>query len=241
MIFDIIILAALVVSCVVSFFRGFIREVLTILGVVGGAVASFTLAPVVAPVIGGWLGVKPGADNQPDIFGILPADKAAIVFAYGGIFLVVVIVLSIFSHFLSKGAKAVGLGAVDRSMGVVFGLARALVILSLIYFAAAKVIDQKTLNGFFAESKAIVFIETGATWIDALMPKELSDDADKQVQSIKNKAAETTRDRLKRIDILGGDDEVPPPETPKSDDPGYDQDQRREMQDLIKQEGRTNQ
>src|SRR5262245_37034294 len=139
MIFDTIVAAVLLVSCIIAFLRGFIREALTILGVVGGAAAAVYAGPMLSPAVRGWLGVDAaaaaaeGAEAPPKLFGVLPVSMAADLLTYAGIFIVVVIILSVISHFLSGWAKAVGLGALDRSFGALFGIIRGMVILVLLY------------------------------------------------------------------------------------------------------------
>jgi len=135
MIFDAVILAAVILSSIIAFLRGFVREVLTIFGVVGGLAASYFGGPILVPLMRGWLGVKELAkDEKPEeLFGMIPMTIVADVCAYGLIFIVVVIILSVLSHFLATGVKAIGLGPVDRILGVLFGVGRAILLMALIY------------------------------------------------------------------------------------------------------------
>src|SRR5690349_2935879 len=112
MIFDLVVIAALIVSCLIAFFRGFIREALTIIGVVGGLFAAVTLGPSFSPVVHGWLG-EPGKTEdgkEEKLFGVLPYDMAADLIAYGSIFIIVVIILSVISHLMAGAARKLGLG-----------------------------------------------------------------------------------------------------------------------------------
>ena len=62
MIVDILVLAVLLISALIAFLRGFIREVLTITGVVGGLAAAYFGGPLLAPLMRGWLGVQEGVE-----------------------------------------------------------------------------------------------------------------------------------------------------------------------------------
>src|SRR6188474_2988360 len=124
MIFDVIVLIAVFISSIVAFLRGFIRELLTIVGVVGGVIAAFFGGPFLLPQMNKWLDVPADKTKMTKLFDIIPMDIVATICTYGLIFIVVVIVLSVLSYFLSSGAKALGLGPVDRVLGVIFGMAR---------------------------------------------------------------------------------------------------------------------
>lgn len=75
-IIDIAVVLIVLVSAGVSFFRGFVREVLTIFGVIGGALAAYLFGDKVAPVFEGWLGVKEG-EKPERLFDLIPYDIVA--------------------------------------------------------------------------------------------------------------------------------------------------------------------
>ena len=66
MIFDFIVVLAVLASALISFMRGLIREVLTIAGVVGGGAAAVFFGPSLAPLMRDWL----GAGNGKKLFDI---------------------------------------------------------------------------------------------------------------------------------------------------------------------------
>jgi membrane protein required for colicin V production len=204
MIFDLIVIAVLIVSCVIAFLRGFIRETLTIMGVVGGAFAAIYAGPGFAPVVHDWLGVPEEGSGLPEpdkIFGAIPMNIVADIVAYGGIFIVVVIVLSIFSHILSGWAKAVGLGSIDRSFGVVFGIARAVVLLALLYIPIYLVADEETRDGWqwMANSKTLYYIEGASSYALTLLPESMVANVKAKAEGVDTGA---TREKLKEMNIL---------------------------------------
>lgn len=258
MILDIVVLAALLISCLIAFFRGFIREVLTILGVLGGALAAVFLGPHLAPVVLGWFGPEAlKEDSAEKLFGLVPYGLAADVTAYGIVFVVVVIVLSVISHFLAKGAKAAGLGAVDRSFGVLFGIARAAVFLTLMYLPFYTLVDKEQRDSWFKDSRSQFYIEAMSGWASAMLPQSVTDDMEKRTQQAADLMAKQTREKLEEIDVLNRDDlekelhqkmdeyynektqqqengtvfRAPGGATP----PGYQPQQRRQMNNLIEE------
>lgn len=160
-------------SVLIAFFRGFIREVLTIFGIVGGMIAAYIGGPLLSPSMRGWLGVTEGAEEPEKFMGVLEYTLLADILAYGVILIVVVLVLSIISHFLAEFVKNIGLGALDRTLGVVFGLVRAVFVLGLLYLLPYYVITDNTQKEeLLGNSKTRVYLEATAAWMDGFIPKE---------------------------------------------------------------------
>lgn len=144
-------------SAIISFLRGFIKEVLTIVGLAGGTFAAYTLAPLIEPSFQEWL-IDP--DNKDEkLWDLIPMEIVASVSAYGLCFIITFIALSIASHFLSKSIKEMGLGAVDRSVGVIFGLLRGLLLISLIYLPFSLLMEKDSFPDWVKDSKTIPVIE----------------------------------------------------------------------------------
>ncbi len=236
MIFDAVILAAVIISAIVALLRGFIREFLTIIGVVGGIAAATFGGPVLVPTMHSWLGVKDDAEKIDKLFDVIPMTVVADVCAYGSIFLVVVIVLSVLSHFLAGAVKAIGLGPIDRILGIFFGIARAFLLMSLLYLPVYLLTEKeernewKIMQGSYSRS----YIEYGAEWIARFLPE----DTDRKADDAADKAGEKmneTRQRLEGMEILKNtvDAVQKKPETPDEGTEGYKPDQREDLNRLI--------
>jgi membrane protein required for colicin V production len=206
MIIDIIVGALLLISAIIAFIRGFIREVLTIMGVVGGLIAAYLFGGAVAVQVRKWLGVEDGAEQVEKLFDIIPYTLVADVLAYGGVFIVVVIILSIASHFLAESVRNLGLGAVDRSLGALFGLARGVLLLGLVYVPIHIGFDSKTVDEWFKGSRSHVYLEMVAKQILTYVPDAAREDAADEIESLREGVEQTndTRRKLEEMDLLGG-------------------------------------
>lgn len=249
MIFDAVVLAAVLISAVIAFLRGFIREFLTIVGVVGGFAAAYFGGPLLQPLMHNWLGVGPDPTKVKKLFDIVPMNIVADVCAYGLIFIVVVVILSVLSHFLSAGAKAAGLGPIDRTLGVFFGIARAALLLCLLYLPALLISDKDSRDDWVVlkDSRAQYYIEWGAQKIADRLPKGEEKDAGKMLDDSTKKANEKideTRQRLDDMEIIknaaqkAGDAIDKAQETlsdpnAADDAPGYQPEQRERLDQLI--------
>lgn len=234
MLIDVIILGILLVSAVFAFLRGFIREVLTILGVVGGLAASLAFGKKLVPLFSQWLGVDPDAEEPQKFFDIIPYTVAADVLAYASIFLVVVIVLSVVSNFLAKGARTLGLGAIDRTLGVVFGIARGVIVLAVLYLLPYLLFTEETRKEWFKDSRTIVYIETTSAWLAEFLPDSVKNTNTDTAGTAANSMAKATREKLKDLDLLNSD-EIPK-DNPSLEEDGYERDQRQDMQELIQEQ-----
>jgi membrane protein required for colicin V production len=238
MILDLVVLGILLVSAIVAFFRGFIRELLTIMGVVGGAVAALSLGPALSPLMLRWISTPPEPGKEAEkIFGLIPPDQMAAILAYGAIFIVVVIILSVVSHFLSGWAKAIGLGAVDRTFGVFFGLARGALLIALLYLPLLLVMEKDTRDDWFKGSKTHHYVEAGASWLSGFIPEGATDDMKKKASDVSKQKAEEVRERLRDMEMLQPDmpayNSAAPQGNGTDNGEGYGQEQRRDMNELI--------
>lgn len=246
MIVDILVLAVLLISALIAFLRGVIREVLTITGVVGGLAAAYFGGPLLSPEMRTWLGVEEGVEPER-LMGVLPYDILADALSYGLIFILVVIVLSILSHFLAEGARNIGLGAVDRSLGFVFGIVRGIILLGLLYLPVHLFVDQDTKDAWFKGSKTHFYLERVASAFAEFIPAEAVDGAEDNLKAIENTSQ--TRKKLEEINLLktGNEKPVPATEAPAVDDPaqpqtqggdadGYSEEFRQKMDALFEEE-----
>ena len=171
LILDSVVVIILLISSVVAFLRGFVREVLTILGLGGAALTALVAGPKLAPGIEEWLLDGRASDTKDQLWGIIPFDIAAVVLAYAGLFIVTLIVLSVISHFIAKSVHAMGLGPVDRSLGVVFGVARGLLLIGLLYLPFHILMEDKEKEEWFAASHSYNYVSLTSDFILGFIPE----------------------------------------------------------------------
>jgi len=169
MILDLVVIGILLVSALVAFWRGFVREVLTILSLVGAAAATFLWGPKMVPIAQGWI-VDPTAKEPQMLFNLVPYDMVGVALGFGLVFMVVLAVFTLASHLLSRMVHYVGLGPVDRSLGVVFGLMRGVVILGLLSVVLNFVVAENKRQEYFADSKTYPYVSYLADLTSAMMP-----------------------------------------------------------------------
>lgn len=225
MIVDIIVGVILLISAAIAFLRGFIREVLTIAGVVGGVLAALFLGPKLAPLFRDWFGVEDGKTPEK-LFDMVPMDVAADATAYAAIFVVFVIAISVLSHFIASGAKAMGLGPVDRTLGVIFGVVRGLVLLGLFYLPFHLMMKEESKKELFADSRTHYIIEDVAGALTNFLPD--SDD----VETVAKEKQDDLKNTLLKQNLLPSDGKKPVAQE-KPAESGYNDQQRDEIDALF--------
>jgi membrane protein required for colicin V production len=118
---DLAVVTVIVMSGVFAFARGFVKEALSIVAWVGAAFAALYGSAYLLPMAGRAL---PKGPTTEVVAGIV-------------LFLVVLVALSLLTSAVSRRVKQSGLSAVDRSLGLVFGLLRGVVLVCLGYLALA--------------------------------------------------------------------------------------------------------
>lgn len=242
MFLDIAVLVVLIISAGIAFFRGFIREALTIVGVVGGAVAAIYGSPHLTPMIADMM----GGDVTGRVFGVVPVSILAPAVSYGGLFLLVVGILSFISHLISRAVTAVGMGPVDRTVGVIFGLGRGLILLSILYLPFYLLTDNATRDEWFGGSKSRIYVEGTSKWLASLMPDSAKSDIASQAAAKAAEAQKTigqkARERMKDMDILSGSGTASPVVTPSNNTTksengtGYEDEQIRALDQIIQEQ-----
>ena len=103
----------------------------------------------------------------PSLAGLIP-DPALVPWAAGlAIGLIAVIALSLAAHYLAKALHFEGMGAIDRSLGFLFGLARGAFL--IIQWA----LDEQRYPNWLSEAKSLPMARTGADLLVRLMPAHL--------------------------------------------------------------------
>jgi membrane protein required for colicin V production len=152
---DIIVIAVVALSALIAFLRGFVREVLTIGSWLGAALVTLYGFPLLQPKFEQWISSKLAADIACGI----------------ALFISSLIVFSIISHMLARFVRGSALTAVDRSLGLLFGLVRGAILVSLAYMLIFA-LDPNILRG----ARTAQMMERGATILRDMAPKELAND-----------------------------------------------------------------
>ena len=208
--------------------------VLTIVGLAGAAIVALTAGPVLAPGLEDWLTSDIAADDLEEarLWGYVPYDIAASAMAYLGLFIITLIVLSIISHYIAKSVHAVGLGPVDRSLGVVFGLVRGFILIGLLYLPFHILMNKEEKEDWFGTSFTKTYVEYSSEMMLSFMPESWTrnsegDESDEMPDPLKDLTGENDDPDI------GTDEDAAEEEKDDETSMGYDDMERQAIDALI--------
>lgn len=124
---DGIVLIILVLSAVLAYSRGLLRELLSIAGWVIAAICGFIFAPAIEPLV----------REIPVLRDIIGSTcELSMLAAFAAIFAVALIIVSLFTPLLSGAVQNSAIGPIDQGLGFLFGVARGvlLVVIALVVY-----------------------------------------------------------------------------------------------------------
>lgn len=143
---DIVILVILAASVLLAFWKGFVHQVLSLMGWVLALLAARLLGQEVAPVFGSFL-------SDPGL------QLAA---AYIAIVIVVLLASKVISSAFGTLVQKIGLGSLDRILGLAFGALRGLLIV-VVMVAIASLTDLRH-HKLWQESLLLPYMESIRDW-----------------------------------------------------------------------------
>ena len=152
---DLIVIAVLLVSSLLAFSRGFVRELFSVAGWVGAIFSTLYGFSYVKPYARQWISI--------DILADAAAGMA--------IFITTLIILTLISRVLSDQIRTLGAGSIDRSLGFLFGLLRGVIIVCLTYLLMAWILPKEEQPEWLCDALTIPLVEKGADQLLQLIPK----------------------------------------------------------------------
>jgi membrane protein required for colicin V production len=152
------VLALLVLSGVLAGLRGFVREALGILGWVGAAAAAITFTPLAAPWLSGFL-TEPWMASAAAAFGI---------------FIFVLVALSLVSGWVGDKVSDSALGPVDRLLGFGFGVGRGALLALIAYIGASWLLPPAQCPDWLRDARVLDAGEPAAVWAFGLLPERVN-------------------------------------------------------------------
>lgn len=211
MIVDIAVLIILILSTLVGLMRGFSREILSIAAWVGAAIATLYGFEYIAPIARQWISL----------------EIAANIVAGVALFLVSLFIFWIITHLMARRVRESALDALDRSLGLLFGLVRgaALIITAFLLISWFSGADGRP--DWINAARTLPAIEQATRWVCALAPGDISNSCKDLIQSRNTPAFDATKAfrELSSPPTKGG---APAPQS------GYKDADRQEMDRLIR-------
>jgi membrane protein required for colicin V production len=153
---DIILLGVMLISALLAMIRGFMREVLSIAAWVIAAGATLYAYSKLLPL------AKSYFNNDIVATGVVVA----------GTFLGTLLIVSMVTVRFSDMVLDSRVGALDRTLGFMFGLARGLIIVVVAFLFFAWLVPPKTQPTWVANAKSRVVLQSTGDWLMSMLPDD---------------------------------------------------------------------
>ena len=145
---DWIIIAVIGVSSVVSLLRGFVKEALSLVSWAAASFVAIAFHERLAMIFSRWI----------------DSPSARTVLAFAALFLLTLLIGALINWLLHQFVIGAGLSAADRFLGMVFGLARGLLVVLALVITLPMVLPQMKQDVWWHKSRLLPYFETGEGW-----------------------------------------------------------------------------
>ncbi|HKV95919.1 MAG TPA: CvpA family protein [Gammaproteobacteria bacterium] len=162
---DYLIILIIVVSALISLWRGFLREVVSL----------------ITWIVAFWVALR-FASQVGDAFKVIQNPSVRMIVGFVILFVVILIIGMLINLVLGKLMAHTGASASDRTLGVIFGLVRGVVIVAVLVIVAGFTTLPK--DHWWRESRLIPYAQGAAGWMRALLPQPVADEMMSGLKSV---------------------------------------------------------
>ncbi|HLX13815.1 MAG TPA: CvpA family protein [Bradyrhizobium sp.] len=155
-ILDLVLLSVMLISGLLAMVRGFMREILSIAA--WGAAALVTLYSF--------------SKLLPTAKAYFNSDTIASIVVIAGVFVGTLIVVSVITVRISDMILDSRIGALDRTLGSLFGLARGLLIVVVAYEFFVWLVPDKQRPDWVVGAKSRTMLDSTGEWLKGLLPDD---------------------------------------------------------------------
>jgi membrane protein required for colicin V production len=147
-IIDGVVAAIIVLSALLAYSRGIVRETMAIVGWIAAGVLGFIFAPQVEPLV-----------KEIPLVGEIIADSCelSMIGAFAIVFALALIVVSFFTPLFSTVVQRSVLGGLDQGLGFLFGVLRGVLLVAVAFFVYDTVITGQSFTVVDESRSAEVF------------------------------------------------------------------------------------
>lgn len=159
---DAVVAGLIVLSAILAYSRGFVREAMAIAGWVGAAVLAFVFAPSAQPLT-----------KEVPFVGEFLSDSCelSMIGAFAAVFAIGLVLASLFTPLFSSVIQRSALGGIDQALGFVFGVARGAVLVGVAFLVYDRALSSNAVPMIDDSRSARVFASF-QTSIDAAVPED---------------------------------------------------------------------
>ncbi len=147
-IIDGVVAGVIIISALLAYSRGLVREGMAIVGWIAAAVLAFMFAPQVEPLM-----------TEIPVVGEYLADSCelSIIAAFAAVFAASLVVVSLFTPLFSSLVQRSALGGIDQGLGFLFGVLRGILLVAIAFFVYETIASTQSIPMVDESRSAKVF------------------------------------------------------------------------------------
>jgi membrane protein required for colicin V production len=181
---DVVLIVVMLISGLLAMVRGFMREILSIIAWILAAGATLYAYSKLLPL------AKQYFNN----------DIVAAVAVIGGVFLLTLLIVSILTVRISDMVLDSRVGALDRTLGFLFGLARGLVIVVVAFMFFNWLVPDRSQPEWVRSAKSKVVLTGTGQWLMSMLPEDPETTILKRLKKPKPEDTENPPDQHSRLE-----------------------------------------
>lgn len=152
----------IVLSSILAYSRGFVREAMAILGWVGAAIFAFLLAPTVQPLV-----------KEIPVLNKFLAESCelSMIAAFAAAFAVGLVIASLFTPLFASVVQRSVLGGLDAGLGFLFGAARGVLLVAVAFLVYERAMAANSVPLIDESRSAKVFAQVQGQ-VDEAVPTD---------------------------------------------------------------------
>jgi len=160
---DGIVAGVIIISAILAYSRGFVREALAIGGWVVAAVVAFIFAPDAQPLI----------QEIPYIGDVIGEScELGMIGAFAGVAILTLILISLFTPMFSGAIQRSAIGGFDAGLGFMFGVARGVLLVIVALIAYDRLAGDERIAQI-DESRTAAILADAQTEIEDAIPEDV--------------------------------------------------------------------
>lgn len=164
---DILIITILAYGLIRGVFKGLVREISSIFGVLGGFYAAYTYYPFVSDMIAPWL----------------PDEALRKIVSYVLIFSAVVIIINILAVVIKYLLNIVFMGWIDRISGAFFGLIKGALVICVFFIALTAFLPKEA--SIIKNSRLCPYVATASEMMAKVVSKDMKQKFSTKIKDFK--------------------------------------------------------
>lgn len=153
---DIGIISIIIISALISLARGFVREALSLVGLITAI----------------WIGLHFSQDLAALLVNYISVSSLRVIIAFTTLFVITLFLSALINYLASQLVKKTGLSGTDRLIGVLFGIARGGVVIGILVLLAQ--LTSLPQDPWWKQSILIGHFQNLANWMGGTLPSDVT-------------------------------------------------------------------